>query len=148
MRTAATFSFLSFFYCPNLYTIGTVKQYELILDCASFQMLPLSQTIHNRGIKKWSFPCKRPLRPIRLWDVEDPTFSRRPVHKWWQGCQPYVMPILVLISVRISVYPWAIVQLDGWGKLKRFNDLIRNRNPLPFRLVSWCLNQLRYHMPQ
>jgi hypothetical protein len=29
-----------------------------------------------------SCPCNRPWRPIRVWDVEAPTFSRQSVHRW------------------------------------------------------------------
>jgi hypothetical protein len=28
-------------------------------------------------------------RPIRLWDVEDPTLPRQSAHRWRWGCQPY-----------------------------------------------------------
>jgi hypothetical protein len=31
----------------------------------------------------------RPWRPIGLWDVEAPTFSRQSAHRWRRGCQPY-----------------------------------------------------------
>jgi hypothetical protein len=36
-----------------------------------------------------SYPCNRPWRPIGLWDVEVPTFSRQSAHRWRRGCQPY-----------------------------------------------------------
>jgi hypothetical protein len=39
-------------------------------------------------VKVWH-PCNRPWRPIRLWDVEAPTFSRQSAHRWRWGCQPY-----------------------------------------------------------
>jgi hypothetical protein len=32
--------------------------------------------------KRWSYPCNRPWRPIGLWDVEAPTFSRKSAHRW------------------------------------------------------------------
>jgi hypothetical protein len=35
------------------------------------------------------FPCNRPWRPIGLWDVETPTFSRQSADRWQCGCQPY-----------------------------------------------------------
>jgi hypothetical protein len=36
-----------------------------------------------------SYPCNRPWRPVGLWDVEAPTFSRQSAHRWRSGCQPY-----------------------------------------------------------
>jgi hypothetical protein len=38
----------------------------------------------NRGviIEGHSYPCNRPLRPIVLWDVEAPIFSRKSAHRW------------------------------------------------------------------
>jgi hypothetical protein len=35
-----------------------------------------------------SYPCNRPWRPIRLLDVEAPTFSRKLAHRWQWDCQP------------------------------------------------------------
>jgi hypothetical protein len=47
----------------------------------------VSQLITRHFFK--SYPCNRPWRPIGLWDVEVPTFSRQPAHRWRWGCQPY-----------------------------------------------------------
>jgi hypothetical protein len=33
-------------------------------------------------IKRWSFPLYRPWRPLGLWEVEAPTFSRQSAHRW------------------------------------------------------------------
>jgi hypothetical protein len=38
---------------------------------------------------EFRYPCNRPWRPIGLWDVEAPTFSKQSAHRWWWGCQPY-----------------------------------------------------------
>jgi hypothetical protein len=35
------------------------------------------------------YPCNRPWRPIWLWDVEAPIFSRQSAHRWQWGCQLY-----------------------------------------------------------
>jgi hypothetical protein len=33
-------------------------------------------------VKKWSYPCNRPWRPIGVWQVEAPTSSRQSAHRW------------------------------------------------------------------
>jgi hypothetical protein len=68
--------------------------------------------------KKYSYPCNRPWRPVRLWDVKHSTFSRQLAHRWQLCCQPYAPAalftprnitflLLVHISVRGWVYPRA-----------------------------------------
>jgi hypothetical protein len=41
------------------------------------------------SVKSTFLKRNRPWRPIRLWDVEAPTFSRQLAHRWRLGCQPY-----------------------------------------------------------
>jgi hypothetical protein len=64
-------------------------------------------------------------RPITLWGIEAPTFSRQSAHRWEWCCQPKapVAPYpLGIFLVRISVTGWVdgstIVRLTGLGKLK------------------------------
>jgi hypothetical protein len=88
------------------------------------------------------------VRPIGLWDVEDPTFSRQSAHRWQWDCQPYAPAViyppvrfLVLNSTRSWVDPTAIVRLEGLGELK--NPMTSSRfEPATCRLVAQCLNQL------
>jgi hypothetical protein len=86
------------------------------------------------------YPCNRQWRPVGLWNGETPTFSRHSDHRWRWGCQPYApadspLPpgrFLVLISVRGSIDPWAIVRLEGLGQLK--NPIISSGiEPATFR---------------
>jgi hypothetical protein len=50
---------------------------------------------HNKEVKKGQcYPCNRPWRPIGLWDVEAPTYSRQSAHRWRWGCKPYAPAIL------------------------------------------------------
>jgi hypothetical protein len=94
-----------------------------------------------------SYPCNRTWRPIGSWDAE-----AQPAHRWRQGCQPYtpaaIYPrgrFLVLIPVRGWVNPRAIVWLEVLGQLKKSKS--SGLEPLTFRLIASCLNQLRYRVP-
>jgi hypothetical protein len=70
-------------------------------------------------------------RPIGLWDVEAPTFSRQSAHRCRWGCQHHAP---VLISVKRWVYSRALVRLEGLGQLK--NPMTSSGiEPATFRLV-------------
>jgi hypothetical protein len=97
----------------------------------------------------WSHPCNRPWRPIGLWDVEAPTFSRQSAHRWRWGCQPDApagrpLPpgrFLVLISVSGWIDPRATVRLEELDQL--WNPMISlGIKPKTFGLVVECLNQI------
>jgi hypothetical protein len=93
-----------------------------------------------------SYPCDRPWRPIGVWDLRVPTFSRQSAHRWRWSCQPYAPAgrlltpgrFLVLISVRGSVDPRAIVRLEVFSQLK--NPMTSSRiGPATIRLVRSSL---------
>jgi hypothetical protein len=88
-----------------------------------------------------SYPYNRPWRPIGLWDVETPTFSRQSAHRWRWCCQPYAPAVLyppgrflVLLSVRGWVDFGPTMLLEGSGQLK--NQMISSGfEPAIFLLV-------------
>jgi hypothetical protein len=44
--------------------------------------------------RRWRYLCKRPWRPISLWDVKAPTLSRKSAHRWLWGCQPHAPTVI------------------------------------------------------
>jgi hypothetical protein len=75
-------------------------------------------------------------RPIGLWDVEDPTFSRQAADRWQLDCQSYTTATLYsqkdnLVLISVSVKPRAILWLKRLSKLKKFNDLIGTQTQDP-----------------
>jgi hypothetical protein len=49
------------------------------------KVIPEYHSLSKSKVKK-SYIRNRPWSPMRLCDVKDPTFSRRSVHRWRQGC--------------------------------------------------------------
>jgi hypothetical protein len=79
-------------------------------------------------IKKLSYPCCRPWRPIGERYAEDSILSRHSALTWRLGCQPYAPAalytqkyLLVFISVSGGVNPTVMVWLEGFGKVKKLN---------------------------
>jgi hypothetical protein len=66
-----------------LHQQGTLEVVWIVKQNRSVIHRPISTIINI------SHPCNRPWRPIGLWEVEAPTFSRQSAHGWWWGCQPY-----------------------------------------------------------
>jgi hypothetical protein len=83
-----------------------------------------SNSIHKK-VKKVKLSRNRPWRPIGLWDVEAPTFSRQSAHRWRWGCQPHAPAALYpqedswySFLLEAESTPEAIVRLEGLGQLK------------------------------
>jgi hypothetical protein len=88
--------------------------------CVCVHYLPLSPFYR-------AIPCNRPWRPIGLWDVEAPTFSRQSANIYSWG-QPYAPAAL---------YPqkdsWYSFLLRGWVDLRaivRLEELGQLKNPI------------------
>jgi hypothetical protein len=60
---------------------------------------------------KLSYPCNRTWRPIRLRDVEDPTYSRQSAHRWRWSCQPYQPTILYSPPPKKTPWPESASEL-------------------------------------
>jgi hypothetical protein len=74
-------------------------------------------SIDNNCRKMQRCLCNRPSRPIRLWDIEDPAFSRQSSQKWLWVCQPYGPAELYLICVRGWGRHSTILWLEGYNRL-------------------------------
>jgi hypothetical protein len=64
---------------PGLSLFGDLRQDIQV------QAYRLSYWARPSQVWKWlqlSYPCNRPWRPIGLWDVGAPTFSRQSAHSW------------------------------------------------------------------
>jgi hypothetical protein len=73
-----------------------------------------------------NYPSTRPWRPIVLWDVKTPTFSRQLAHSWQWGCQSYVLGTL---------YP----QEDSVQNLFTFLSLIWNLKIAMYKTILWTV---------
>jgi hypothetical protein len=96
-------------------------------------------TSGTKGKKGKAYPCNRPWRPIGLWYVEAPTFSRQSAHRWRWGSQLYASA--ALYPQEYSWYSFlleaksTVVRLEGLGQLKSLMTSSGNV-PETFRLVA------------
>jgi hypothetical protein len=92
---------------------------------------PGDRTLHNHRCK--AIPVNRPWRPIGLWDVEAPTFSRQSARRLRWGCQPYA-----LAALYTQEHSWYSFLLEvsrpqdhsaggRFRSIEKSHDLIRNR---------------------
>jgi hypothetical protein len=103
-------------------TVSVILSKNYICTCVLFRTVLEIDLFHSKDpklsmrkryyvlflikVKRLSYSCNRPWRPIGLWDVQALTFSRQSAHRWrWR--QPYTPAalypprrFLVLISVR------------------------------------------------
>jgi hypothetical protein len=100
----------------------------------------------RRNKERYSYPCNRPWKPIGLWDVEVPIFSRKSAHRWPWGCQPYAPAalnpqgrFLVVISLKSWVDPKATVRMKELGELKKYIYTSPGLGPATFRVVALLL---------
>jgi hypothetical protein len=75
---------------------------------------------------KASYPCNRPWRPIDLWEVEPPTFSRQSAHRWRSDCQPYA-PV-TLHTQEDSWYSFLLEKLHNFRNIISLLYFIMYRN--------------------
>jgi hypothetical protein len=101
--------------------------------------------------RKVQLPCNRPWRLIGLWHVEVAILSRRSAHRWRCDCQPYAPATFYpqvswysfLLEAELTPGPyWGWKDLVKW----KIHWPLREIKPAIFRLVDWCLNQLRHRV--
>jgi hypothetical protein len=124
-------------------------------EVTSTEHVPMRFTVDCVAVKRQSYSCNRPWRPIGLWDVEDPTFSRQSAHRWRWGCQPYAPAalyppgiFLVLISVTGCVDSRAHSAAARIRSIQKSNDFIGNRTrDLPACSIATMLPRAPHCIP-
>jgi hypothetical protein len=88
-----------------------------------------------------SYPRNRLSKPIGLWDVKDPTLSRKSAHRCRQGFQPYAPA--ALYSPETFFYFWFIFLLETeWSQgLVRLEGLSKLKNKFIHR-IGWRTRDL------
>jgi hypothetical protein len=94
---------------------------------------------------------KETFRPIGLWDVRAPTFSRQSTHRWRWGCEvPAALYSPGRLLVTISVTGWInikiIVRLE---RLVKFGEKLwphREPNQWPLQLHEFSIKFRRHYL--
>jgi hypothetical protein len=86
--------------------------------------------------KDWkckAIPVNIPWRPIRLWDVEVPTFSRQSAHRWRRGYQTYAPATFTPRKIPDIHFCYRLSRLQGHSvtgtirSVEKSNDIFGNR---------------------
>jgi hypothetical protein len=111
-----------------LYNRLTVNCEILGTSSSTYSPVRTSQEAHSVSIK--SCPRNRPLRPIGLWYVEDPTLSRQSAHRWrWYQNYAQAMPSSPQVLLRFCYLfmlesTQGLLRREGLGELKKCKDFI------------------------
>jgi hypothetical protein len=89
-------------------------------------------------------PCNKPWRPIRLWDVEAPKFSKQSANRWRWDCQSYAPAALcppgifvVLFSVTKMSTPQGHSAAGKINSIEQENPMTTSEMELAtFRIVA------------
>jgi hypothetical protein len=123
-----------FFFSSTL--ILTLGPNQLIWDEQPITCLHLVMRLKIHGAipppHTYSYPCNRPWKPIGLWDIEAPTFSRQSGHRWHDVSLTHWLPFTPKKSP--GPHFWQrLRQLQGHSvagrirSIEKSNDLIRNQ---------------------
>jgi hypothetical protein len=107
-----------------------------MIERSDFLFILRKLSLYFSGLSQHKrYLCNIQWKPIGLWDVKAPTFSRQSAHRLLWGCQPYApasRPLtpgrfLVLISVKRLSRPQGHRATGRIRSIEKSSDLIGNR---------------------